>query len=265
MKPLYATPILVTLLGVLLVVGVRKVLDDPLTPSALPAYPQKDRKDQKDLEELVYGMESYDKVREVTYWGSAALTLSSYAGADDTVALGLNGTAKGISGRTHADRIHANQDIQEHFMSEFKKYFGDLPFHDLDKGKYEREMKFKEQYKGEQKDFYPSFRAAEEARRRSLYGGRAGAISCDVLVKRRDFPILYQIRCHLSANNDLQGPSGVNVADMGFSTREHIAGEIKLVLSQMLQGINNTMATIRKYGKAKKVEPIRKDKDNERQ
>ena len=204
------------------------------------------QKETVDYDAIRYGSESYDKEREITYWGQAHFSVSDYeSGSGDAEYLKLTEKDANLL-RERAP----SQDLQKHFLGGFKKYFGDLPFNDLEKGWRERYEKFFEQDKGDTgKDRFDRFEAAEEARRRALYGGRAGAIYCHVQVKRRAFPILYEIRCSLSA--ELRYESWREKKDIGFSSPEHIAGEIKQAITQKLKEMSDEMEKIRKYRKAK--------------
>jgi len=123
-----------------------------------------------------------------------------------------------------------------------------LPFHDVKKGWDERLGKFqRENRERDISQVWEEFAATEEARRRALYGGRAGAIYCHIRVKRRKFPVLYEIRCSISAENDLRYASWREEKDIGFSSPEHIDGEIKTAITAMLKKKSIEMQKIRKY------------------
>ncbi len=196
----------------------------------------------EEADRIHYGGDWYDNHREITYWGQLHLGIMDYHyGSDDAKHLKLVVKEKKLEGRPR-------DDIQLYFMNEFKKFFGDLPFRDLDQGRDERFRKFLDERLGQfSHDDYEQFEASEEARRRSLYGGRAGAIFCNLRVKRSEFPVLYVIECSLSA--DLRYDHSTEVRDIGFSSPEHIAGEIKRALTDKLKELSTYMAKIRKYGK----------------
>ncbi len=82
-----------------------------------------------------------------------------------------------------------------------------------------------------------------------MYGGRAGALYCHVRVKRRGFPVLYEVRCSISAESDLGYDRFNEKRDLGFSSPEHIGGEIKTALTEMLKETSTWFAKIRRYGK----------------
>jgi hypothetical protein len=186
------------------------------------------------FDRIMYGGDFYDKERQITYWGIAGLTISDYhSGSGDAEDLKL--VVKNPNERFRSPS--PNAELLSHFTQAFKRYFGDLPFNDLEKGRHERFSKFYEQHqKLDHSEFRERWTAAEEARRRSLYGGRAGAVECSVAVKRRAFPVLYEARCGISADDDLGSRSWREAKDIGFSSPEHIAGEIKAALSELLKG-----------------------------
>ncbi|MGH2359830.1 MAG: hypothetical protein ACRDGM_04715, partial [bacterium] len=57
----------------------------------------------------------------------------------------------------------------------------------------------------------------------------------------------YTINCNISAENDLRSTSWDEVRDIGFSSPEHITGEIKRAITEMLTQKSQQLAKIRKY------------------
>jgi len=202
---------------------------------------------KEEFERIQYGNDYYDKYREVHYWGKVHLSIRDYHyRTGDAVALGLATKSKTWLGFKD---IFPAQEIQEHFMKEFRRLFGDLPFHDVDEGRRERFNKFFKQY-GKEKNFAEMLEAEEIAYRRSRYEGRPGAIYCSIRVKRRTFPVLYETNCRISAREDLAGyASSVEFTDIGFSSPDYIVGEIKRVLSNMLVKLSQKIDKIRKSGR----------------
>jgi hypothetical protein len=148
-------------------------------------------------------------------------------------------------------------DIEKHFLTEFKRLFGDLPFNDLDKDRDKREEQFRrdnpnlDYVRNRNVDItqaMEAFNAAELARRNALYGGRAGALYCHIRVKRRSFPVLYEIRCSISGEEDLRYASWRESKDIAFSTPEHIDKEIKQAITRMLEKKSNELKKAKKYG-----------------
>jgi hypothetical protein len=201
---------------------------------------------------IKYGSKYNDKYREISYWGVAQVNVSDHRyGTGDAERLKL--LAKDTTDKY--GRLIVVPEIQGHFLKEFRRLFGDLPFNDLEIGRNERWGKFYAENRklldaGAGDEFRERWQAAEQARRRALYGGRAGAIYCEIKLKRHQFPIVYTIACVISAEDDLhpyfpdRPESG---ADMGFSSPEHIAGEIKRALTEMLKEKSAELAKIRKY------------------
>jgi len=215
--------------------------------------PVADRENRQDhIDRITYGSERFSKYREITYWGIASLTVSDYKyGSGDVSRSGLVRKESGGP----LPREYPSTRLQQHFMREFRRLFADLPFHDLDDG---RDARWGQFYKEHEREFAKAgndlrekWKALEEARRQSLYGGRAGAIYCSVAVKRASFPILYEMQCSMSAEDDLR-PHIVGSddfeKDIGFSSPDHIAGEIEKGLSAMLAKLSSALAKMRKYG-----------------
>ena len=93
------------------------------------------------------------------------------------------------------------------------------------------------------------FYASEEARRRAMYGGRAASMRCDIRIKRKDFPVLYEIACSISAEDDLHHYQSRETADISYSTPDHILGELKMALSAMLAKKKDEFEKARVCGK----------------
>jgi hypothetical protein len=133
-----------------------------------------------------------------------------------------------------------------------------LPFYELNKDRDKREEQFRhdnpefDYAKNRNLDIvraFEAFEAAELARRNALYGGRAGAVYCNVRIKRRAFPVLYEILCSLSAQENLSYARWAESGDIGFSTPEHIDKEIKQAITRMLEKHNIEYRKAKKYGK----------------
>jgi hypothetical protein len=203
---------------------------------------------------VMYGGESYNEWRQITYWGRVVLSISDYEyGLGDSEYLKL--IVKDKTKPYSSDR--PRDDIEKHFLTEFKSLFGDLPFNDLDKDRDKREEQFRrdnpnlDYVRNRNVDIaqaMEAFNAAELARRNALYGGRAGALYCHIRVKRRSFPVLYEIRCSISGEEDLRYASWRESKDIGFSTPEHIDKEIKQAITRMLEKKSNELKKAKKYG-----------------
>lgn len=203
---------------------------------------------EEELEKMNYGSGTYEQHREITYWGVAQLTISDYHQRSGDVEY-LKLVVKDESSVLPSERPRG--DIEEHFFKEVKRFFGDLPFHDVKKGWDERLEKFR-QKQGKGKDVSQSFEmfeVAEEVRRRDKYGGRAGALYCQVRVKGRYFPVLYDIRCSISAESNLRYVSWDESNNLDFSSPEHIGGKLKTAITEMLKDRSSWFAKIRKYTK----------------
>jgi len=196
-----------------------------------------------DKDKLEYGSVFFEKYREVTYWGRAGFDISDYhsnSGDADFLHLVVKDKSRGIG---HTLPV---SELQQHFLKEFRKFFGDLPFHDTDIGKDARFDQFVEQNKHRLSSFDPrEFDASELARRRSLYGGRAGAINCAVAVKGRRFPVLFETRCGISAEDYLMTYAFQDAKDIGSSSLHNIRMEIKVALSAMLKKKGTEFSKIR--------------------
>lgn len=211
--------------------------------------------DRVDFDPIKYGSESYAEWRQVTYWGKTSISVRDYEyGSGDSEFLKL--VIKNKADRFSADK--PRDDIQKHFTTEFRRLFGYLPFHDLEEGRDQRWAQFRREnprwdtVKDPNVDFmqaYEAFDAAEVARRNALHGGRAGALFCNIRVKRRTFPVLYEIACSLSANDDLRYETWREARDISFSTPEHIDKEINQAITRVLEKQSSEFAKARRYGK----------------
>jgi len=207
---------------------------------------------QEDIDRITYGSQYFAKYREVTYWGIARLTVSDYKhGSGDASRLGLV-RKEGVDPLA---REYPSTRLRQHFMKEFRRFFAGLPFHDLDEGRDARWGQFYKEHEAEfpkaGNDLREKWNALEEARRRSLYVGRAGAIYCSVAVKRATFPVLYEVECSMSADDELRPyiiDREASKKDIGFSSPDHAAGEVAKGLSAILENLSAALAKMRKYG-----------------
>jgi hypothetical protein len=227
-----------------------------LSPFTLPA--------QDDT--FLYKGDLYDPHREISYWGVVQMFLEDYrvghlgGRSADARALGL------LSNQEINYRFPVREDLQAHFMDEFRRTFQDLPYHDVREGRSDRRRQFTSQYPvssgmvgfAEMDAREKKWDSYEAAALRALHGGRGGAVLCGVWVKRREFPVLYEISCGVSPDvaaliyperHYAYGRGRVgDFSDIGFSTPDHIAGEIKVAASEMLKRLRDQMEKIRKAG-----------------
>lgn len=207
--------------------------------------------DPEEADKLVYGSKHYDDYRKITYWGRAYLSIYDYHyKSGDAEYLKLIGKDKNKKIETDSPR----EDIKQHFMSEFKTLFIEkfgLPFHDNEIGYNERFDKFRRENReqSDPDDFYFTFVAYEVARRRAQYGGNPGSLFCHIQVKRKTFPVLYEIRCCISAKEDLSYSQWNEEKNIGFSSPDHIGGELKTAISEMLKQKSLELSKIKKYGR----------------
>lgn len=122
-------------------------------------------------------------------------------------------------------------------------FMKNLSFHDIEEG---RDKRFHDLYEkfGKQENFLEILDAQEEARRNSLYGPNPGAVFCIIKISRREFPILYEMKCSLVADKDLRNWNGLEERKLGYSTPEHIVGELKQSITQQLEKLANTLKII---------------------
>lgn len=207
----------------------------------------------EEFDAIMYGSESYTPWRQITYWGRASVSVRDYEyGLGDSEFLKL--IVKDKTKPYPSDR--PRDDIERHFLTEFRRLFGDLPFNDLEKDRDKRLVQFRGD--NPQWDFiknpsvdvresYDAFNAAELARRNALYGGHAGAIYCNIVLKRRTFPVLYEIRCSIGSGDDLSYDRWSEQKDIGFGTPEYIDKEIKQAITRTLEKINPAFRKAKKY------------------
>src|SRR5947209_17845682 len=94
---------------------------------------------------IKYGSKYNDKYREITYWGMAVVRVRDYRyGTGDAEHLRL--LVKDKADPSSYARV-VTPEIREHFLKEFQRLFGDLPFNDLQIGERERFMKFYQENK----------------------------------------------------------------------------------------------------------------------
>ncbi len=194
-----------------------------------------------------YRHDHYANYREVTYWGRATIDVYDLRfDSKDAESLGLVVPEKGELPNWPHMVVAPN--IQEHFNVTFKKLFADLPFRNVDEGRTDRVKKILQARKYNVQT--EEIEAAEQARWRALYGGRPAALTCAAKIKRKTFPVLYELRCGMSARDDLWVSHFDEVQDIGYSSPEHIAGELKQAVTEQLQQLKTTFEKIRVCGRS---------------
>ena len=184
--------------------------------------------------------EYYDKFRQMGYWASKVVSVSDYeSGSGDAKLLKLvHESPDGILAKEASELI-------DHFSVEFERLVkGNIPFHDVAEGRDVRIKKALREYGGKH-NFLEIFEAEEEARRRSLYGPYPGALYCFVRVDRHDFPVLYETECSIVANKSLYNIGGLRKGQLGYSSPEHIMGELKYSITMQLEKLGRNMNIIR--------------------
>jgi hypothetical protein len=189
----------------------------------------------------IYCYNSYDEYRQIKYWGRICVSVGDYnynSGDSEYLNLTYKNSKKRYLEET-------KKEIVAHFDKEFERLIkGNLPFHNTEEGRDER---FAELYKkfGDSDNFIEILQAQEEARRNSLYGENPGAVYCIIKIDRRDFPVLYEMECNIIANKDLMNRGGlVEERKLGYSTPEHIVGELKNSISKLLEDLSDTLKRI---------------------
>lgn len=217
---------------------------------------------QESIDRIKYESDHYDNERKITYLGAITLSIYDYTtlfddfSEKDSEFLKLIVKEKDTT-KSFFPSTRPRDDINSHFLAEVNRLFRDLPFHDLNEGRKKRLEQFRRD--NPQWDYdkpnveigqaMDAFNAAELARRSALYGGRAGAVICEVRVKRRTFPVLYEIGCTISGEDDLRQTLWREERDIGFSTPDHVDKEIKQAITRMLVKKSSELKKIKKYGK----------------
>jgi hypothetical protein len=192
---------------------------------------------------IKYGSSRYDGHREVAYWGQAKLEIYDYRyGLGDAESLEL------VVKTGQYNRLEPVPALRDHFMAEFRRLFGRLPFHDLEAGREERWKKFFDENRAlDDAEFSEKWGQLELARRRDVHPGRAGSVQCIVKVQRRKSPVLYEIGCGVSPRDDLKHYEWEDFAALGFSAPEQIVRELKRAITEQLREASEDFEKARKY------------------
>jgi hypothetical protein len=191
-----------------------------------------------------YCWDAFDEFREIQYWAKRHVSVGNYnSGSGDAEYLKL--CSKDPDPNSILDTI-THKGIVDYFNSEFKRLFMEtLPFHDAEKGEIERMMKMLETQHGQKDDFLEIFDAIEEARRNALYGPNPGAVSCEIGISRREFPVLYEMKTTLTTKKDPSMLGGMlEEKKLGYSTPEYIVAELKRSITQQLEALQKTLKII---------------------
>ena len=211
-----------------------------LVPLSMPEVPAADEQ----WDRIKYGSSRYDAHREVAYWGYARLEVYDYRyGLGDAEYLEL------VVKTGKYNKLEPAASLRDHFLTEFRRLFGKLPFHDLDAGREERWPKFFEEHRDvADTELSERWEAAELARRRTLYPGRAASIQCTIKIQRRKSPVLYEIGCGISARDNLRHYEWDEFAALGFAPPEQIVRELKRAIAEQLREAAEDFENARKYG-----------------
>ncbi len=187
----------------------------------------------------VYCMDFYDEYRNINYWAKKVIFARDYQ---------YNSGDANYLNVTHdvPDKFmdEIDTELVTHFDQEFQNLLqGSIPFHDAEQGHDERWNQAIREY-GVSDNLFEMFEAQEEARRNALYGPNPGAAYCHIRIERRDFPVLYEMECTVVANAQLRNRGGINEQKLGYSTPEHIIGELKNSVSEQLQSLGRRLEVI---------------------
>ncbi len=197
----------------------------------------------EDRENGYFCFESYDKYRQIRYWARKNISIRDYSHrSGDADYLSLTYVPSVAKSKWEKQ---TNKEIVSHFEHEFEKFIrANLPFHDTSEGWNDRWDEAYKKYK-DKDNFFEIFNAQEEARRNSLYGPEPGAVFCHIKIERRTFPVLYEMRCSVVANNRLINREFLTERMLGYSTSEHILGELKVSVTRQLEALGQKLQKIR--------------------
>ena len=201
------------------------------------------------MDDFLYSPEFYDEYRQIKYWANISIFIGDYNyKSGDAQYLNLS--------QPDAEKSHRempSKSIVDHFNQEFNRVMkGDLPFYDTVTGKKDRLDDFFKKKKKVDVDDIDEFKAHEEARRNSKYGKNPGAVYCIISISRREFPVLYEIKTSIVARKDLVNRGGIEERNLGFSTPEHIDGELKRAITEHLEKLSRELNKIRKASQKQK-------------
>ena len=188
-----------------------------------------------------YASKYYDSYRQIRYWAFFALSISDYDyGSGDAKYLGLVG-----ENSQRSPLGGPSTPLREHFGKEFSRVLkGDLPYFDTTEGQDQRFSELFLKY-GKQSDFFNLVQAQESARRNALYGPKPAAVYCIILISRREFPVLYEIKISIVTNEVLSNYNGLEEKGIGFSTPEYIAGELQQAITTHLSALAESLKKVR--------------------
>lgn len=188
----------------------------------------------------IYCWELYNKYREIDYWAKRVIFVRDYQyGSGDASYLNL------VHDVPDELMDEVDKRIVDYFGQEFRNHIlRNIPFHDAEEGRDDRWDTAWNKY-GDNEHFYEMFEAEEEARRNALYGSNPGAVYCHIRIERRQFPVLYEMECTIVANAQLVNRGGITKEKLGFSTPEHIIGELMNSISEQLQSLGKWLEVIK--------------------
>ena len=204
---------------------------------------------QDDLDQIIYSHDSYDKFRQMDYWGATVFSVQDYDyNSGDTAYLKLCSKDPNSS-----VGVIPNRELAAHYQKEFERLIqGKIPFHDIYKGRSDRLKAFTTQHPPDRDRFmeaYEEFEAQEEARNRAMFGSNPGAFYCIIQISRRTFPVLYQMTSKVGAGEINYLHADLEQKKLGYSTPEHIADELKRSMTEQFEALSKKLAKIKSIKK----------------
>lgn len=196
-------------------------------------------------DESFYCRDSYDIYRNIKYWAAKNITIEDFDYKSND--------AQYLKVTDEENNYKPSKSIVNHFNSEFERLIkGAIPFYDTQKGNVDRYATFLNDHGYTINDYlntwndlntWNEWMSNERARRRSLYGSNPAALHCTIRVQNRTFPVLYHVRCNITADEDLR-TYGLEKDALGYSTPEYIEGELKTAITEQLDRLAETMKKI---------------------
>lgn len=193
----------------------------------------------------IYCDKYYDSYRDIAYWATPFLSIINFHhNSGDAEWLGLRIPVPGRRGKFLGN---PNDNLSKHYRAEFVRLVkGNLTFHDTKQYLERKRREFIIKHIDDD-NFTDKLRGLQESLIRATWGPNPGVVGCWIKVKRREFPVIYLIKCQINANKSLWWyPEGLVFKDMGFGLPDTIEQEMKVSLTEILTKVRDRLQKIRK-------------------
>lgn len=187
----------------------------------------------------IYCDDANDTYRQIQFWAEKSLFIGDYTfGSGATKHLNL----EQVDADQSLETPHAK--ISAHFDREFNRLIkGSLPYYDTSKigEKVLAEITVKHR---DDDNLFEIANIEKMVRIKKLYGDNPAAFFCSIYLERFDYPILYEMRCTIVANEYLANIDEIYVERIDYSSPEKLVDNISNLMTSVMTELSGVMKEV---------------------